>query len=291
MWLLEEPESFLHADIAMQLANLLSSAEWLQSIQMVISTHSPIILAASHHNSEKCRWVILKNGEMRSSKVVKDIQLEDIEGVGALMGDSNFDAYFAAASPGDSIFIEDTRPATIESFRRNKVPVTRALNGITEMKKYLAVITALPAPAKAKFYFIIDADSGMRDVKEYLTKANHARKHKGFHLYRIGKHTRLILLPPGEAAEDLFKEFNQVVEDIGSELFDDQLKLKANIPSRYTRAVADLRGKTFQSKAELFRALRKYQDIKDAFWQKHSKPIMHGEKRRAIQELLKPEAS
>ena len=108
MWLLEEPESFLHADIAFQIARLLSSDEWLESIQMVISTHSPIILAGSTGNPERTSWVLCDEGQIKSIHNVDKVDQVSIDQVGVMMGDGNFGIYFEAGKSEANYFLEDT---------------------------------------------------------------------------------------------------------------------------------------------------------------------------------------
>ncbi|MGB7792381.1 MAG: AAA family ATPase, partial [Terrimicrobiaceae bacterium] len=143
IWLLEEPESFLHTDIAVKLGDLLASDEWLKSIQMVVSTHSPVILACSRRNAERARWVTLDAHAVAQQKRVDAITDGDIEKVGIMMGDTNFDAYFSASQRGPLFFIEDIRPLTKAKIEEAGIPVTKALEGTSAVKKYVDVFRAV----------------------------------------------------------------------------------------------------------------------------------------------------
>ena len=70
IWLIEEPESFLHADLIAKLTLELNSEKWLGNIQMMISTHSPILLAGSRIAEEKITWTILENYSIKNNKKV-----------------------------------------------------------------------------------------------------------------------------------------------------------------------------------------------------------------------------
>ena len=147
IWLLEEPESFLHADIAFQIAHLLSSDEWLRSIQMIISTNSPIILAGSTRNPDLTSWVLCEAGEVQSIYQVNTVEDASIDQVGSMMGDGNFGIYFQAGQSYSQVFLEDSRPATAEKIQKLGVPNPIPLNGTGDVSRHLYVLSPLGGAA------------------------------------------------------------------------------------------------------------------------------------------------
>lgn len=73
IWLVEEPETFLHADIALKIGLMLSSKEWLSNIQIIATTHSPLILAASSQNKENTTWTLMNTFSKVFTKEVSKI--------------------------------------------------------------------------------------------------------------------------------------------------------------------------------------------------------------------------
>ena len=267
VWLLEEPESFLHADISVKLGTLLNSDEWLHSIQMIISTHSPLILACSRQNSEHTRWIIFNNHGVEKQKHVKEVNEEDIETIGRLMGDPNFDAYFAASQKGPLFFIEDTRDLTKEKYEEAGLVVTQVLDGGSTVKKYVAVFKSLAGLIKKRVVFLLDNDKGVKEFKSYLNARNKKKEEKGFTLYSISENAYLLLMPKDFAAEDLFEEFDSIVEECVNEIFIEGYELRTSIPTRLSRAVAYVRRKEHPTDLDAAKLLIKnQQDVKDIFW-------------------------
>jgi len=268
MWLLEEPESFLHADIAVQLAKLLNSSEWLANIQMVISTHSPIILAASRQTPERTRWVVFQSHAVELQKSVLEVTDGDIMSVGEMMGDSNFDAYFSASADETRVFLEDSRRLTKDKLVDAGIPVTFGLNGISQVKKYLAVYSSLPEAVNGKVFFLIDNDLGTRELRQYLHRRRD-RHEDGFARYPVSDNVFIVLMPSGFRSEDLFDEFDDILEECCDSIYDDQLNFRDQVPLNLTRAVSALRRKERPGNREEAKALiRNEQDVKDMFWER-----------------------
>ena len=269
IWLLEEPESFLHADIAVKLGTLLNSDEWLTSIQMIISTHSPLILACSRQNSSQTSWVVFRNHVVEMEKPVEDVTSKDIEEVGQLMGDPNFDAYFAASQKGPLLFIEDSRKLTRQKYEEAGIYVTEALDGVSTIKKYITVFMALDGLIRKRAIFLLDNDKGTKELSSYLTTRNKKKEENGFSLYSPSESTHLLLLPQDFSAEDLFEEFDNVLEDCVHEIYDVGYILKKNVPTNLTRVVAMARKKDPPANLDAAKLLIKNeQDVKDIFWQR-----------------------
>lgn len=270
IWLLEEPESFLHGDIAVKLGNLLASTEWLGSIQMLVSTHSPIVLACSRRSPELTSWAILDDHRVKKQLGVKSVTDKDIESVAVLMGDSNFDAYFSASQSGPLLFIEDKRPLTKQKFDEAGMLVTKGLDGTSEIKKYLDVFRTIEGFAAKHAVFLLDNDKGIKDFASLLANASKIKDHNGFTLYKLGNCAFILLMPKAFAAEDLFAEFDGVLEDCIGKIFDENYLLRASVPPVLSRAVGTARRLVGEIKnmddAKLH--LRNEQDFKDIFWSK-----------------------
>lgn len=269
IWLLEEPESFLHTDIAVKLGNLLASDEWLESIQMVVSTHSPVILASSRKNAERARWITMEAHAVSEQKRVDAITDGDIESVGRMMGDPNFDAYFTASQRGPLMFIEDIRPLTKAKLEEAGIAVTKALEGTSVVKKYVEVFRAVSGIVPKKAFFLLDNDKGVNEFGTYLTKETLKAKDGTFSLYTLGNGVFLVLLPKGFAVEDLFDEFEDEVEACARALYQDHFGLRDTVPTNLTRAASAARRKEKPTSLDGAKALiRNEQDVKDRFWAK-----------------------
>ncbi len=286
VWLLEEPESFLHADIALQLARLLSSPEWLDSIQMVISTHSPIVLAASRQEEDRCSWAILEGHEVRWQKGVAAVTDDDILEVGCLMGDANFDVYFNASSRTPRIFLEDSRKRTRSKFEDCGVSVTECLGGVDVIKKYLDVLTALGEPLAGETYFIVDADDGLHNLKRFLNKGKDVGAHEGWRKIEIVPRVFLILLPEPFAVEDLFAEWSRVLDAALDDIYDDSFALRSAVPTELSRVVSDLRRRNPESREDARAILRTHQDVKDRFWTQANDWRFEAKHITAVQSLM-----
>lgn len=171
VWLLEEPESFLHTDIAVKLGNLLASDEWLESIQMVVSTHSPVILASSRKNADRARWITMDAHAVLEQRRVDAITDGDIDTIGKMMGDPNFDAYFTASQRGPLMFIEDSRPLTKTKLEEVGISVTKALEGTSVVKKYIEVFRTVFGIVPHKAFFLLDNDKGVKEFGNDLRKS------------------------------------------------------------------------------------------------------------------------
>jgi len=269
IWLLEEPESFLHTDIAVKLGNLLASDEWLESIQMVVSTHSPVILACSRKNSERSRWITMEGHAVSEQKRVDAVTDGDIDKIGKMMGDPNFDAYFNASQRGPLLFIEDTRALTKAKLEEAGIVVTKALDGSSAVKKYIDVFRAVSGIVPKKAFFLLDNDKGAQDFKDYLTQHTLKAKQGQFVLHALGNEVFVVLLPAGFAVEDLFDEFEEELEECAKAIYQDDFRLRAQAPMILTRAASAARARgNVANLDEAKNVIRNQQDVKDVFWTK-----------------------
>lgn len=266
VWLLEEPESFLHADIAFQIARLLSSDEWLGSIQMVTSTHSPIILAGSRRNADLASWVVCDDGAIRSTHDVPAIDEDVLATVASLMGDGNFGVYFRAAQADCQVFLEDSRTATAEKFTQAGIPNVISLKGIADVDRHLHVLVPLQG-AVGTCYFVVDADDGLKTIKGWLDRGVEVASKNGWRKIDCGGDCFVLILPEGHAVEHLFDVWPGVLQTAVEDLYDlSTKKLRDASPMDLTRAAGTLRNRAPNDPKEGARLLAGQQDVKDRFW-------------------------
>lgn len=266
-WLLEEPESFLHTDISIKLGQHLNSEEWLGNIQMIISTHSPVILAASKQQAEKTRWIVFENQGVKLQKDVSNVSEKDIEDIGNMMGDPNFGVYFSASEEEDMVFIEDERPLTKKKLEESGISITLALKGTSDVKKHLDIFRAIPEVVKKSATFILDHDKGLKDFKHYYQDIT-PKEEDGFKIYALDERVNILLMPENFAAEDLFEEFDAFLGECVDDLYNADMSPKKMIPHELSRADAKMRGRSFDSFDEIRDVLKTTQDVKDKFWQR-----------------------
>lgn len=264
-WLLEEPESFLHTDISIKLGQHLNSDEWLGNIQMIISTHSPIILAASKRQVDLTKWVVFKDQSIELQKDASQISDREIEEIGRMMGDPNFGVYFSVSEEDSLLFIEDRRQLTEQKMKDAGIPVTRALKGTGDVKKHIDIFLAIPEVIKRSATFILDNDKGINEFQHYIRDLQ-PKVNNQFSLYKLDEKVSLLITPPDYAAEDLFKEFSDFLDECVDDIYNPDMSFKTTIPTDISRAVASIRGKKFSNFDDVRAKLKSEQDVKDKFW-------------------------
>jgi hypothetical protein len=270
IWLLEEPESFLHNDLLLKLGKELNSEHWLNNIQMVVSTHSPVLLATSRMGGDKVLWNLIGNSALQLSKAANVIDDDSLDQIAHVMGDANFAVYFWASDVNNLLFVEDTKELTLNKYNEKGIIVTRSLNGTGEVEKYLKVLASTKEIVSRKAYFIIDNDQGKKAVREYIRTDKLLLELNGFQKYRITDKLFLILLPNGYNCESLFEEYDDHLEDCVKLLYRcTDFSFKKHIPSYLSRTHADLRDKG--KPRDIVAAkdmIRNSKDVKDTFWKK-----------------------
>jgi len=272
VWLIEEPESFLHADIILKLGLLLASENWMKNIQMLISTHSPLLLASSKNDADNIMWSLIKDHNTHKSDVVSNWHDEDIKEIGILMGDSNFDVYFKTLSSKTAIIIEDNKEITQKKFIDAGIRVTQRLNGVTEMRRYFDVLRTVDSSLVNKIYLIVDNDDGIKEFNNVLG-VGVIRKvtESGFKLISFGKNVYLIVFPEGYAVEELFYEHDGFLESCANQIFNQDYtaaSTEKQIPPNLTRAHSHIRNKKVNGLEQAKKLIRNNQDVKDLFWEK-----------------------
>lgn len=266
VWLLEEPESFLHADLEVKLGTLLNSSEWLGNIQMIISTHSAQILATSKANEGSIEWALVSDHGLKKSKLVRNWSFDEVKEIGNTMGDTNFDAYFYASGLGQRLFLEDSRALTKTRLTDAGFTVERALQGISEVRKYVDVFKTVHGLVRSKCFFLIDNDKGSNRLREIIS-GSPAATAEDLSLYKVSENVFVLLMPMNGAAEDLFDEFPAFVDACVGELFKGDLKPADTVPGYLSRAHAYVRGRaTPSSREEARNMIKNQQDVKDRFW-------------------------
>jgi len=274
LWLLEEPESFLHVDLLANLAKQLNSEKWLGNIQMVISTHSPVLLAGSRVAKEKISWSVLSEHTTLHNKLTTEYLDEEIKEIGELMGDPNFFAYFLAAQNEPLIFIEDGKPITVEKYIEAGINVTKGLSGVSEMSKFLNVFLSAPFIINNKVYFIIDADKGKAEFSRFYNASRVDKSKNNFLRFKVinTENIYLIFLPSDFAAENLFPEFNNHLEECVPKIWDiSTWKTNDLIPTNLSSAGTLCRRKTVLSIDEAIALIKNQEDVKSLFWEKVKK--------------------
>ena len=266
IWLVEEPESFLHADIAFQLGRLLASDAWQSQVQMLISTHSPIILAGSKQSSDQNHWALFERHAPVKEVPVKEVTDQDVADIGRMMGDANFDVYFSGATAGPVVLIEDKRDQTKAAFESAGVPVTKALGGITEVKKYLTVYLGVKEAIGSDAYVIVDGDNGKSEIQHLLNRATIVDEAAGWQRYRLSENLFVITLPEHCAVENLYTEWNDVLDETIDDLLNEDLSIREHVPARLSRVVDRLRRDMPIDHDEARAKIAPIQDVKDRFW-------------------------
>jgi hypothetical protein len=268
VWLIEEPESFLHGDIIHKLGALLCSEEWLSKIQMLISTHSPILLSTSKRTAAEINWYLLNNYNIQLGKTVTEWTKDEITLMGSMMGDPNFDIYFNTNDNILKIFIEDSRKLTAAKYIEAGIKVSDSLNNNSEQKRYFDVLRKIDFGKPA--YFLVDNDKGKSEYANLLTEDNLIKTTKdGFKKYKFENDVYIILFPDRFAAEELFKEHDTILEDCASKIFNAEFTRAAtdkSIPHNLTRAHSEIRNKKPTGKEDAKEMIRNNQDVKDIFW-------------------------
>jgi AAA15 family ATPase/GTPase len=270
IWLMEEPESFLHADLLVRLAKQINSSDWLNNIQMLVSTHSPILLASSRASTSKVIWNILENQGGNKMYILPDINNENISQIGKLMGDPNFLTYFNIAQDEKLVFLEDIKKDVFDAFKHSGIPVTKGLGGISEVGNYLDVLSATPEFLRSLAYFIIDNDRGLKTIERHFKDAELVLEKDGFRKYRVKEVSSayLVLLPEGTAIEELFDEFPNHLQECFPKIWKADLSLKETVPTSLSRVNGKARSTILYTKIEAINMLRNHQDVKDLFWDK-----------------------
>ncbi|MGG9962675.1 ATP-dependent nuclease [Ferruginibacter sp. SUN106] len=270
IWLIEEPESFLHADIIFKLGYLLCSDTWLDNIQMLISTHSPLLLATSKQNADRIMWFSVDKHALLRSKKVSEWSEDEIKEIGILMGDPNFDIYFKTSESKTLIIIEDSKEVTEKKLREAKINVTQRLNGVSDLKRYFDVLRSVDISMGRNVYFLVDNDDGIKEFRNTIEKGDEIKKTAtGFIKYKFANNVFLIVFPENFAIEELFKEHDSVLESCANQIFNDgytNAAIDKNIPANLTRAHASIRNKSVKNLDDAKKIIRNAQDVKDIFW-------------------------
>ncbi|HEU0050922.1 MAG TPA: AAA family ATPase [Patescibacteria group bacterium] len=270
LWLLEEPESFLHINLLSSLARQLNSKRWLDNIQMLVSTHSPVLLAASRSAENKVAWNIFGGGDIRYNKVTIDFSDDEIKEIGSLMGDPNFFAYFLAARNERLIFVEDCKALTVEGYRDSGVAVTQGLKGVSEIARFIDVFLSAPCILDKNIYFIIDCDKGKKEFTRFYDPTKIDYSQDGFRRYKVkgSENIFLIFLPEGTATEQLFAEYDNHLDECISKIWDSGWKLLPSVPTSLSGTMNAVRRQSVQSRDEAVALIKNQEDVKYLFWEK-----------------------
>lgn len=271
LWLLEEPESFLHVDLLSNLAKQLNSEKWLENIQMMISTHSPVLLAGSKIAKEKVIWTILSKQIVKYNKLTTDYSDDEIKEIGELMGDPNFFAYFLAAQEEPLIFIEDEKTVTTGKYIEKGINITKGLKGVSEISRFLEVFLSAPFVINNNIFFIIDSDKGKSEFTRFYDQANLDKTKNGFQRFKVvnSENIYLIFLPDNFASESLFLEFSNHLEECISKIWNTSTwEINDSIPTNLSSLGSLCRRKIINNKDEAILLIKNQEDVKSLFWGK-----------------------
>lgn len=271
IWLLEEPESFLHADLIIKFSSELNSENWLNNIQMLISTHSPIVLAISRMGEKKITWNLIQDTILSIGKNVEKWDEKEIVEIGKIMGDSNFYIYFSVSKKEKIVFIEDKKEIIKNKFEENGIKIEQGLNGTPQVAQYINVFLNSPEMVKKNIYFILDNDNGIQQLKRFIEDIENPIKDiDGFRLYKVKGSTNvfMILLLEDFNVESMFDEYENHLAECIDNLWDtnNNWNIKETIPRELTRVCAGIRSKNISSIEEGKRIIRNEQDVKELFW-------------------------
>lgn len=269
IWLIEEPESFLHADLIGKLAKEFNSDEWVNNLQLIVSTHSSILLSRSRKLGDAALWHCLPLKGPPTSNPSSEWTGDDIRDMGITMGDPNFAAYFEASKPALSVYLEDSKPATLEAFKRAGIDVSSGIGGINEIKKALDAFIAVKdgldgIPPQV---FVIDNDQGVGSIKHLISKTIFEKDSFALCAVKGFDKGYLILLPKDWACEELFTELDNMLDEALNQILEPDLSMKSQTPTEFAQAVIKLR-QGFTDRPHAKRVLRKAEDFKRYFWNK-----------------------
>lgn len=266
MFLLEEPESFLHADVLVKQAIELSSIDWLNNIQLFVTTHSPLFLAKSRQNMNFINWTLLENSNVSISKKLNEWTENDIKQIGIFLGDPNFEVYFYSSAKEKMFFLEDKKELTRKLFVDNGINVVKGLNGTPEVRKYIEVLVDNSSLLSSESFFLADKDNGFDKDLKHLIHGKKVTKYNYFDLYSLSKNVKLLLTKENKTVEDFFDEWVQYVNDCYEKLYkDDHIEL-SKIEDYLTPVYVELRRKTDLDKDGVISRIKNNDEVKRYFW-------------------------
>lgn len=277
IWLLEEPESFLHADLCVKLWMQLNSSEWFHRVQVVASTHSPLILASSNGGTQVSEVIWNKMGNMtiELSKPVQYWSFDEIDELGTMMGDVNFSSYFNLTSASVwkvNVYVEDKIDSSVNTWIRSindtNICIKSAEDGASWINKLMKVLKVFPEFRVWTYCFVVDNDKWKQHIKPFpsvlLSENGWIKK------YEICENVSLILLKEGQALEDLFDEFDDfVVSEVLPQIYwleaKEQMTLPENIPAKFSQICSRLK-KPNMDLSDIKSELKKADEVKTEFW-------------------------
>ncbi len=273
LWLVEEPESFLHTDLSIKLGMLLNSDDWLNNIQFLVTSHDSTFISTTSANYEKINIAVINNNKIVEMVEQSHISDDCLSTIGAILGDPNFSILFKSFSGESNFFIEDTRALTLELFKNIGFKNIQSLSGSGQIKKHIDVLLIYGRQLPTKNFFIVDRDKGFKEMSHLLSgKVKKEVGTNGIESFEVARNVEIIALPIGLAIEDLFDEFDDFLTSVVEQLMDPDQNYKyaisaGTIPPHYSRTHAELRNKLNDNGLDGAKELiKKTQDVKDQFW-------------------------
>ncbi len=271
VWLLEEPESFLHANMIIKLAKDLTSVEWLGNLQILTTTHSGLLLSSAINKETKALWNVISAHALKQSFSPTNIDENKLHEISVIMGDPNFDVSFYSSF--FRVFNEDLSEVLTARLKEVGIP-SKGLGGSSEIVRYIKAFDAAGTGDLGKIVqarFVVDGDKGFKDIAKLLNDSPE-KQVSGFRRYSTKSGiSKVIVLP--SAAEDLFSEFSEFVNECAHEICDEHLVLKSSCSGEFTQVYANLKrqftaSKPLDSWKIIEVELKKDDNVKRIFWKK-----------------------
>ncbi|QQO10347.1 ATP-dependent nuclease [Breznakiella homolactica] len=271
IFLLEEPESFLHPDLIMKQIKTFMSNEWLNNIQLVITTHNPIMLAYSHVQEERVNWIFMDKGVVKKNNLIEDWNDDDIKEISKVMGDTNFEVYFYSSSKNRNVFIEDKSPIIRKILETNDINISRQLGGISIVKKYLDILKDNKGLLHVPTYFLVDGDKGIDEVRSYLEEID--SQNNTATRYKVEDNLFVIVLSNQCAFENLCDAWPRLIKQVYNEIYDKSGQILSKVPKQYADIVSLIEKRKLANKDEILYLIKSDYSLKKSFWDDVEKGI------------------
>lgn len=174
LWLIEEPESFLHSDLAIKLGSMLNSDEWLANVQMLVTTHSSSIVGTAKSGATDINLSLVNDSSPHETKKLSEWDENEIRKISKALGDPYFDVIYYSISTTPSLILEDEHDRSMDALEAAGIPVSKRLKGITEVRRYIEVLIGLNAAHINPVYFLVDSDDGLKELRPLMSGARHS---------------------------------------------------------------------------------------------------------------------
>lgn len=289
VWLIEEPESFLHFDLIAKLGDEFNSEAWSVNMQLLISTHSSVLLAKSRLSGDESMWHLVRQEQEPLSKPSSKWSIPEINDIGEVLGDANFKLYFEAAIPDDQLFLEDSREETVVAFEKIGLRVSHAVGGVSDIKNMIVSLQHLQRNETSnRIVFLVDNDKGFKTVSHLAEREITTQNSFSLHTIKDAANAYLLVTPPDTASEDLFEELDDLLDEALNELVDNTMKLLPAIPTYLSKAALLFRDHPPVDRESAKKVLKTNPDFKAFFWKqvKDRGLVIAADQQRSLKTLI-----